>query len=99
MPFEATNILRRLGASGIISADQANQAFADLTDLPVELWDYEVLAERIWALRDNLTSYDAAYVAVAEAVSAPLVTLDEHIERAPALRCEVRTPSPSAEQE
>lgn len=42
------------------------QAHADLLDLPLELWPYELLASRSWQLRENLTIYDAAYVALAE---------------------------------
>ena len=93
MPFECSNILRRHELNGLVSTDQAAQAHADLVDLPVELWRYEVLAPRVWDLRLNLTSYDAAYVALAEALQAPVVTLDERISRAPGITCAVETPS------
>lgn len=89
MPFECANIFRRHEKAGIISADQAAQAHVDLVDLPVEYWPYEAVAARVWELRANLSSYDAAYVAVAEAVDATLVTLDRRITRAPGLRCHV----------
>lgn len=92
MPFECSNIIRRHELGALVSADQAIQAHADLVDLPVDLWPYEVLAERIWQLRSNLTSYDAAYVALAEALSAPLVTLDRRIQRAPGITCSVESP-------
>jgi len=45
--------------------------------------------DRVWELRDNLTAYDAAYVALAEAIDCPLVTADARISRAPGLRCSV----------
>jgi len=45
--------------------------------------------DRVWELRDNLTAYDAAYVALAEAIRCPLVTADARISRAPGLRCSV----------
>jgi predicted nucleic acid-binding protein len=92
LPFECANVIRRHELGGLISADQAAQAHLDLLDLPVELWPYEAVAERVWDLRDNLTAYDAAYVALAEAVGATLVTLDRRIGRAPRLQCDVETP-------
>lgn len=92
MPFECSNILRRHEASGLIGSDQAAQAHADLNALPIELWPYEAIASRVWQLRQNLTSYDAAYVAVAEAIGAPLATLDTRIARAPGIVCAVHVP-------
>jgi predicted nucleic acid-binding protein len=92
MPFECSNIIRRLELGGLVSADQAAQAHADLVALPVDLWPYEVLAARVWQLRPNLTSYDAAYVALAEALGLALVTLDQRIKRAPGITCTVDTP-------
>lgn len=92
LPFEAANILRRHEAAGLLSADQAAQAHADLLLLDVELWPYEVLARRVWELRSNLTAYDAGYVALGETLGAPLVTLDRRIQRAPGHSCAVRTP-------
>lgn len=95
MPFEVANILRRHEASGIVGADQAAQAHADLLDLPVELWPHEILAGRAWELRRNLTVYDGCYVALAEALEADLVTLDRRIGKAPGIRCRVSGPPAS----
>lgn len=92
MPFEAANILRRHQLAGTISADQAAQAHADLVDLPVDEWPHRLLASRVWELRENLTVYDAAYVALAEILDDPLITLDGRIGRSPRVRCEVRSP-------
>ena len=92
LPFECANIIRRHELGALISADQAAQAHADLVDLPVELWPYEVLARRAWELRSNVTIYDAAYVALAEAIGAPLLTLDRRLQRAPGIACEVEAP-------
>lgn len=92
MPFECSNIIRRHELGGLVSADQAAQAHHDLLALPVELWPHEVLAVRIWQLRPNLTSYDAAYVALAETIDTVLVTLDGRIQRAPGVGCTVDTP-------
>ncbi len=75
-----------------MSADQADQAHADLTDLHVDLWPYELLAARAWQLRSNLSIHDAAYVAVAELTEAALATLDRRIAGAPGVRCTVVSP-------
>jgi predicted nucleic acid-binding protein len=90
--FEASNILRRHELAGRVSADQAAQAHADMLDLAVEQWPYELLASRVWELRGNLSGYDASYVALAELTGATLVTLDRRIAGAPNLRCTVSTP-------
>jgi len=90
--FESANIIRRHELAGLISADQAAQAHADLLDLAIEHWPYELLAPRSWELRRNLSSYDASYVALAELTGATLVTLDRRIGRAPHLRCTIASP-------
>jgi len=92
--FEAANILRRHQAADLVTADQAAQAHADLLDLPINLWPYELLAARGWQLRENLTIYDASYVALAEMTGAVLATLDARIARAPGVRCPIVSPSP-----
>ena len=93
LPFECANIFRRHEIGGIISADQAAQAHADLLDLPLDLFPYEPLSGRVWQLRENMTSYDAAYVALAELMDLPLITLDRRLMRSPGIRCQVETPS------
>ena len=90
--FETANIIRRHELAAVVSADQAAQAHADLLDLAIEYWPYELLAGRTWELRRNLSSYDASYVALAELSRAPLVTLDRRIARVADLRCVVATP-------
>lgn len=97
-PFEVANILRRHELAGLITGDQSSQAHVDLIDLAIELWPYELLAERAWELRANLSLYDAAYVALAERLGGSLVTLDRRIAGAPGLRCDVAHPpaSPTA---
>ncbi len=92
MPVEVANILRRAALAGELTADIASQAHDDLVLLRVDLFPYEPHARRVWQLRDNLTAYDAWYVAVAEDLGAPLVTLDGRIARAPGPRCDVRLP-------
>jgi predicted nucleic acid-binding protein len=90
--FEAANVIRRHDVAGLVSADQALQAHADLLDLAIEQWPYEVLAPRAFELRANLSVYDASYVALAEVLEATLVTLDRRIADAPGVRCAVATP-------
>jgi predicted nucleic acid-binding protein len=90
--FETANILRRHELSGLISPDQAAQAHTDLLDLAIEHWPYDLLAIRAWQLRQNLSIYDASYVALAELLGATLVTLDRRIGRAPGSRCAIATP-------
>jgi len=92
--FEAANIIRRHDLAGLVSADQAAQAHADLLDLAIEHWPYVLLAPRAWQLRQNLSIYDAGYVALAEFTDATLVTLDRRISSAPGLRCTIATPDP-----
>ena len=91
MPSEAANILRRAAIAGDISQDSASLAHDDLLMLPVELFSYEPFASRIWELRANVTAYDAWYVALAEALATPLVTLDQRLIRSTGPRCEFRT--------
>jgi predicted nucleic acid-binding protein len=87
MPAEAANILRRAAARGELSADAAALAHADLLALSVDLFPYEPFASRVWELRENLTAYDAWYVALAEALGAELATLDGALCRASGPRC------------
>lgn len=91
MPFEVANVLRRLAIAGSISADVASLAHEDLLAWPIELVGYEALAGRTWQLRENLTSYDASYVALAELLDAPLATLDTAIAGCPTATCTFRT--------
>lgn len=95
MPVEAANILRRAAATGEISADVAAMAHADLLDMRVELFPYGPFAPRVWELRDNLTSYDAWYVALAEFLGSRVATLDLKLERATGPRCGFETPPAS----
>ena len=87
MPVEAANILRRAALAGDVSDDIASLAHADLGALAVELFPYDVLADRIWELRGAVTAYDGWYVALAESLKAPLATLDDRLTRAPGPRC------------
>jgi predicted nucleic acid-binding protein len=95
MPVEVANILRRAALRGDITSDVASMAHADLLDLRVELFPYAPFAPRAWQLRDNITSYDAWYVALAESLGSNLATLDRRLAQASGPRCEFETPPES----
>lgn len=90
--FEVADVLRRHERAGLISGDQAVQAHADLLELSIELWPYELVARRAWELRTNLSADDASSIALAELTGATFVTLDARIAGAPDVRCAVATP-------
>jgi len=89
---EATHVLRRAALTGRLTADAASLAFAHLRLLPVELSSFDHAADRVWELRDNVSSSDAMYVALAELIDAPLATLDRRLAAAPGPRCEFVLP-------
>jgi predicted nucleic acid-binding protein len=89
---EATNIFRRLERAKLITTPEANAAQDDLMQLDIELFPFEPFAGRIWELRHNVTSYDAWYVAIAEALELPLATLDEPLSKSNGVTCKFLTP-------
>ena len=74
---------------GDLTDRRAAAAVRDLADLPLQRASHRSMVRRIWQLRSNLTAYDAAYVALAEALSATLVTGDRRLAAAPGIRCTV----------
>lgn len=78
---EVLHSLRRLEAAGEVGEDLIGAAVAALDDLRAIRHDHAILRSRIWTLRHNLTAYDAAYVALAEALDAPLLTSDARLAR------------------
>jgi predicted nucleic acid-binding protein len=87
---EVAQTLRRLVREGEVDAATAVAALADLRDLDLERHAHEPLLERVWALRENLTAYDAVYVALAEALETTLLTCDARLARAPGMSRKVR---------
>lgn len=83
LDIEVLQVLRRLCAQGVTTANRCREALDDLSDLPIIRYSHEPLVARIWALRHNMTAYDAAYVTLAEALDAPLVTRDRRLAVAP----------------
>lgn len=78
---EVAQAVRRYALSGEISARRGGEAVADLLDLPVHRHPHDILLPRIWELRRSVAAYDAAYVALAEALDAPLLTRDGKLAR------------------
>lgn len=76
LDLEVAQVLRRWNRRGELDDERAHQALADLLDLPIARQPHDLLLDRVWSLRHNLTAYDAAYLALAELVDARLVTLD-----------------------
>ncbi len=91
LDVEVAQVLRRYSAAGELSEDRGLEALTDLSDFPVHRYPHDFLLPRIWELRHNATAYDAAYLALAETLLAPLVTCDGRLASAPghAARIEV----------
>ena len=89
---EATNILRRLERAKKLTSPEAAAAHRDQMNLDIEVYSFAPVSDRVWELRHTLTSYDAWYVAVAEALELPLATLDSRLARANGPTCRFLTP-------
>jgi predicted nucleic acid-binding protein len=83
---EVAQALRRYVRQGSLEAGTAAAALADLRSLDLERHAHEPLLGRVWSLRENLTAYDAVYVALAEALDAPLLSCDGRLARAPGMK-------------
>ncbi len=86
---EVAHALRAQVLRGDVAADDAWRAVETWGRLGIERIGVQGLLPRIWELRDNVSAYDATYVAVAEALEAPLVTADGRLARAPGPRCPI----------
>jgi len=89
---ETTNVLRRLELAKELSPLQSELAQQDLLRLDIQLFPYHPFAERVWALRKSITSYDAWYVALAEALDCSLATLDIRLKNASGTKCAFAAP-------
>jgi predicted nucleic acid-binding protein len=89
LDLEAVSVFRKLVRAGKISERTAATAVQELATFPVHRWPHARLLERCWSLKDNVTPYDASYIALAELLAVPLVTTDARLARAPGLRCAI----------
>ena len=83
MDLEVLHALRRQALRGVLSPRRSAEALEDLANIMFVRYPHTSLMQRIWELRENLTAYAAAYVALAEALDAPLVTMDARLAQAP----------------
>ena len=93
MSVEVAHFLRKAVSQGLITATQGRDWLADLLDMVDDFYPHGPFVPRMWELHTNVTSYDSAYVALAEALGAPVATLDRKLRRAPGPRCEFLSPS------
>ena len=90
--LETMSVLRRQLANRSLTSEQATNALDDLLDLPLVVYPTAPLLRRGWEVRDNITAYDACYVALAEALDCTLLTADIRLANAPGTRCQIETP-------
>lgn len=87
--LEVVSVFRRQVAAGLMTPARADLAVTDLADLPMRRASHRPLLFRCWELRQTVTVYDAAYVALAEILGIVLVTADGRLSRASGIRCQV----------
>lgn len=81
LDVEVASVLRRYQLSGELSAEEGREALADLAGLDITRYPHDPLLPRVWELRTAVTAYDAVYLALAEVLEAPLLTLDRRLVR------------------
>jgi len=89
LDLEVAQVLRRYALAREINSARGLEALEDLSDLQITRYPHDLLLPRIWELRRNVTAYDAAYIALAEALEAPLITRDSALASVPAHRANV----------
>ncbi|MBX6321968.1 MAG: type II toxin-antitoxin system VapC family toxin [Rhodospirillaceae bacterium] len=77
--LEVAQVLRRYVLTRQVAPERCREALEDFADFPLSRYPHDFMLPRIWELRTNLTAYDGAYVALAEALDAPLLTRDERL--------------------
>jgi predicted nucleic acid-binding protein len=93
LDLEVAQVLRRHAQSGAIDAERGRRALELLADMDVARHGHDILLPRIWELRGRVTAYDAAYLALAEALAAPLLTLDRRLARVGGHRARIEVAS------
>lgn len=89
LDVEVAQVIRRYAANREIDVERGRTALADLADFPLRRYPHDFLLPRVWELRNNLTAYDAMYVALAEVLDAPLLTRDQRLAAAPGHRARI----------
>ncbi len=89
LDVEVVQVVRRYVARGVVETGRGGEMIDDLLAFPIQRYPHDVLLSRVYELRDNLTAYDAVYVALAEALDAPLVTRDARLARSPGHQAQV----------
>lgn len=92
LDLEVAQVLRRYGRSGALSSERGRLALRYFLDLRIERYPHHLFLPRVWDLRHNATAYDAAYLALAEALDAPLLTMDRKLADVPGHGARVRVP-------
>jgi predicted nucleic acid-binding protein len=90
LDIEVAQVLRRCVLQRQLGSDRASEALQDLTDFPLDRYPHTLLLPRVWAFRDNLSAYDACYLALAEALDCAVVTRDARFAGSPAAGGRVR---------
>jgi len=89
--IETTHVLRRYVAKGSIDAKRGREAIDDVASLSLRRYGHAGLLPRVWEMRNNLTAYDAVYVALAQVLNAPLLTCDRRLAAAVGHRAQIET--------
>jgi predicted nucleic acid-binding protein len=89
LDLEVVSVIRKALLAGTLNRRRAGLALADLVDLDLERVSHRPMLTRIWELHQNITPYDAAYLALAETIGGTLVTGDGRLSRAPGPRCTI----------
>jgi predicted nucleic acid-binding protein len=89
LDIEVAQVLRRYARTGELDTARGLQALQDLIDFPLTRYPHDLFLVRIWELRHNVTAYDAAYIALAEALGALLLTRDAALASAPGNRARI----------
>lgn len=92
LDLEVTQVLRRYERSGACSPGRGSAALGVFLDLRIERYPHHLFLPRVWELRSNATAYDAVYLALAEALDAPLLTMDRKLADVPGHGARVRVP-------
>ena len=96
LDLEVVSVLRGQLIAGALDSRRADLALNDLSAMPLQRAPHLPLLPRCWELRENLTTYDASYVALAEALDVPLLTGDRRLARASGPRCQIEVLRPTS---